>query len=147
MSYKTQVLISGNRKQVFEAIAQQVQNWWGNTDYSVSAINDEFTTSFGQTYWKFKISTFEPYATIVWSCIDAKHIHDGYQGIEKEWIGTTVEWRLEAVNPNETLLHFAHNGLVPNLNCYEICFPAWERFVTKSLKSFIETGVGMPHLS
>lgn len=147
MPYKLKVLIKGNTRQVFEAITKNVQDWWGKTDSSVSSSNDEFTTSFGSTFWKFKISEFVPHSKIVWNCIEAKHIHTGYDGIEKEWVGTSVEWKLEAKNQKETLLYFTHNGLVPELNCYEICFPAWESFVSVSLKSFVETGKGMPHLS
>jgi hypothetical protein len=148
MSYTEKVLIKGSRKQVFDAISRHVQEWWGNTDSQVTAVGDEFTTSFDKTYWKFKISEFEHNSKIVWNCIDARHIHTGYDGIEKEWEGTSVEWMLEeGSDKNETLLHFAHNGLKSDLNCYEICTPAWEMFVTKSLKNFIETGKGMPSLS
>lgn len=147
MSYTTMVSINGTTQQVFNAISQHVQKWWGNTDNSVSSVGDEFTTSFDSTYWKFKISEFELNRKIIWKCTEAKHIHNGYEGIEKEWEGTLVEWVLEEKGQNETILNFAHNGLVPELNCYEICFPAWERFVTQSLKSFVETGTGMPHLS
>ena len=147
MSYTTQVLIKGSKEQVFSAISKNVQKWWGNTDDPVAAVNDEFTTSFDQTFWKFKIAEFEPFSKIVWNCIDARHIHSGYTGIEKEWLGTSVVWSLEEIAPTETLLHFTHDGLVPELNCYEICFPEWERFVTQSLKSFVESGKGMPHLS
>ncbi|WP_301162011.1 hypothetical protein [uncultured Winogradskyella sp.] len=147
MSYTTMVSINGTKQEVFNAISQHVQKWWGNTDNSVSSVGDEFTTSFDSTYWKFRISEFEPNTKIVWKCVEAKHIHNGYDGIEKEWEGTIVEWVLEDKGQNAIILNFAHNGLVPELNCYEICFPAWERFVTQSLKSFVETGTGMPHLS
>lgn len=148
MSYTEKVLIKGSNKKVFDAISRNVQKWWGNTDVPVTAVGDEFTTSFGQTFWKFKIIVFEPNKKIVWNCIDARHIHEGYEGIEKEWIGTSVEWIFNVgSNNNETLLLFTHNGLKPELNCYEICTPAWEMFVTKSLKSFVETGKGMPFLS
>jgi len=147
MSYKTSVTINRNSESVFNAIIQSVQSWWGNTNDTVSKIGDEFTTSFDKTFWKFKISELKPNTRIVWNCIDARHIHTGYDRIEKEWIGTSVEWNLEQKSLNETLLNFTHNGLVQELNCYEICTPAWEMFVTQSLKSFIETGKGMPHLS
>lgn len=147
MSYSTSVSIKANSATVFNAITKSVKKWWGNTDFPVSKLDDEFTTSFDKTFWKFKILEFKPHSKIVWDCIDAKHIHTGYKGIEKEWIGTSVEWKLEEKNQNETILYFTHNGLVPELNCYEICFPAWEIFVTQSLKSFIESGKGMPHLS
>lgn len=147
MSFTTKVLIKGSKEDVFEAISQHVQKWWGNTDSSVCKIGDEFTTSFDKTYWKFKISEYQPFSKIVWNCVDAKHIHSGYNGIEKEWIGTSVSWSLEKNGKMETYLHFTHNGLIPELNCYEICYPAWKRFVTQSLKDFVETGIGMPHLS
>lgn len=146
MSYSQKVLIRGTSKQIFDAIANHVQKWWGNTDSSVSAIGDEFTTNFDKTYWKFRISEFKSNTKIVWECIDARHIHTGYDGIEKEWLGTLVEWTLEESGEQQTTLHFKHNGLTSDLNCYEICTPAWEMFVTKSLKSFIETGKGMPIL-
>ena len=147
MSYSTSVLIEANSEAIFNAITQSVQEWWGNTDSVSSKLDDEFTTSFGKTFWKFKIVELKRNSKIVWECIDAKHIHAGYDGIEKEWIGTKVEWFLEVKSQNETILNFVHNGLVPELNCYEICWPAWKRFATQSLKNFVETGKGMPHLS
>ena len=146
MSYSTQVLIKGPPRQVFEAIAHHVQQWWGYTDLPVRGVGDVFTTRFDTTFWKFEVSTFEPHSHIIWHCIEARHIHKGYEGIETEWIGTSVEWKLEAVGEQDTLLHFLHNGLVSELNCYEICYPAWEYFVTQSLKQFVETGKGMPAL-
>lgn len=147
MSYSQKVLINGTPEQIFDAIANHVQAWWGNTDNGVAAIGDEFTTSFDQTYWKFRITQFEPNAKIVWHCTDARHIHKGYDDIEKEWVGTSVEWNIEESNGQQTALNFAHNGLTSDLNCYKICTPAWEMFVTKSLKSFVETGKGMPVLT
>ena len=148
MSYSTEVLIKGPASEVYTAISSQIEKWWGRTDYPVTKVGDEFTTSFDQTHWKFKITEFEPNKRIVWNCIDAKHIHEGYNGIEKEWLGTCVEWNLkETSDGKETQLHFIHNGLVSDLNCYEICYPAWEMFVTKSLKKFVETGEGMPYLA
>ena len=67
--------------------------------------------------------------------------------LKRNGLEPNVEWNLEEKSQNETILNFTHNGLVPELNCYEICWPAWERFVTQSLKSFVESGKGMPHLS
>lgn len=146
MSYTTTVLIKGTKEQVFNAISKNIEKWWGKTDNSVSSVDEDFTTSFDNTYWKFKISEYKPNTKIVWKCIEAKHIHTGYSDIEKEWEGTFVVWTLKEKSQNETILHFAHNGLIPTLNCYDICFPAWENFVTKSLKQYVETGIGIPYL-
>ena len=145
MPFKQSAFIEGSNQQVFEAISRHVREWWGHTDATVDKVGDEFTTSFDQTYWKFRISELNRFDKIVWECIDARHIHTGYDGIEKEWLGTSVEWVLESIETG-TLLHFTHDGLEPDLNCYKICKPAWELFVTQSLKSFVETGKGMPSL-
>ena len=147
MSYNKKVLISSDSKEIFTAINQNVQQWWGNTDTPVSKVGHEFTTCFDKTYWKFRIIDLTPYRKIVWKCFEARHVHNGYNDIEKEWVGTFVHWTIESISSKESELSFSHDGLTPDLNCYEICTPAWDRFVTQSLKSFVETGVGMPHLS
>jgi len=145
-NYKQSVIIAGTPKDVFAAIATQVQQWWGNTDTPVFAVNDEFTTSFGNTYWKFKITAFIPGEKIYWECIEAVHIHEGYENIEREWVGTTAKWELESQG-HLTKVSFEHDGLTEALNCYEVCEPAWDRFITSSLKQFVETGKEMPHIS
>jgi hypothetical protein len=147
MTYTQQVTISSNSERIFNAITENIPKWWGKTDFPVRKLGNEFTTSFDRTYWKFRISEFIPNSKIDWECIDARHIHQGFNGIEKEWVGTVVEWNINQISDSESILSFRHNGLTPDLNCYEICTPAWDRFVTVSLKSFIETGKGMPHLS
>ena len=113
MSFTQKVHIKGSPQQVFEAITVQVQQWWGYTDFPVHKVGDTFTTRFEQTHWKFRITAFEPFQKIVWTCVEALHVHEGYENIEQEWIDTSVEWKLEATGENETLLHFTHQGLVP----------------------------------
>jgi len=147
MSYTQQVTIASSSEKVFKAITENVQKWWGNTDLTTRKIGDEFTTSFDKTFWKFRLLELIPKNKIVWQCIDARHIHKGYEGIEKEWIGTTVQWTIHSKSDEESILTMQHNGLTPDLNCYEICTPAWDRFVTESLKRFVETGTGMPYLA
>ncbi len=147
MSFDQQVTISSSAESVFTAITQNIQDWWGKTDSVVSKLGDEFTTSFDQTFWKFRIIEFVPNQKLIWECIDARHIHEGYEGIEKEWLGTKVYWKIITVSENESVLEFSHDGLTPDLNCYEICTMGWERFVSVSLKRYAETGTGMPYLS
>ncbi|OJJ17280.1 hypothetical protein BKI52_31765 [marine bacterium AO1-C] len=147
MSYTQQVSILSDSEKIFNAITQHIPKWWGNTDSPVSKVGDEFITSFDKTYWKFRIAELIPGKKIIWECIEAKHIHNGYDNIEKEWLGTFVNWTIDHVSEKESKLLFSHDGLTSDLNCYEICTPAWDRFVTQSLKSFVETGKGMPHLS
>ena len=145
MDYTQEVIIGANQEKIFTAIAQNLEKWWGITDLAVTKIGDEFTTSFGPTFWKFRIAGFLPGKKITWKCIDAKHVHEGHGDIEKEWIGTTVYWTIEPEG-NQAKVSVVHEGLTPDLNCYSVCEPAWDHFILDSLKSYAETGKGKPHL-
>jgi len=143
MAFKLDVWIASNPERVFNAINQHLHDWWGETDFTVNAVGDVFTTQFKPTRWTFKVTAFIPNQRIVWECIEAYHVHTGMTGIEKEWLGTTVKWSLRE-EQGGTQVRFQHVGLTRELNCYEVCSPAWEMFVTGSLKQFVETGKGMP---
>lgn len=43
--------------------------------------------------------------------------------------------------------HFTHQGLVPAYECYEICFDAWTKYITKSLRNLIVSGKEQPNRS
>lgn len=116
MSYKQEVIINARPEKVFDAIAKDVQKWWGFTNSPVNKVGDEFTTRFSPTYWKFRISEFLPGEKISWECIDATHVHRGYENIEKEWVGTVASWELKSEN-EQTKVNFSHNGLTTELNC------------------------------
>ncbi len=145
MSFKTEVIIEGSPSQVFEALTKGVQQWWGYTDNTVHKMSDVFTTSFDKTYWKFEITEYVPHSKLTWSCIDARHIHEGYNGIEKEWLDTNVKWEIVPLL-DKVKVYFEHEGLVPELNCYELCSNVWQMFLVSSLKKYVETGEGKPSL-
>jgi len=64
--------------------------------------------------------------------------------IKEEWLGTELYWEFKNGN-GLTEISFLHNGLNPSLNCYEVCESAWSFFIPKSLKSYLETGIGNPY--
>lgn len=146
MFYRQTVEINAKAEAVFNALSQEIPSWWGQTDQAILRIGDEFTISFGATFWKFKISQFEPNKGMSWQCVDAHHVHEGLSNIEEEWIGTEVHWKLQE-QTNQIQLIMEHEGLSKQLNCYGVCEPAWDHFILDSLKSYLETGKGKPHLA
>lgn len=140
MNYKQEIVIIGNTESVFKGITNGLNSWWGKTDNSVSKKGDEFTTRFGNAYWKFRIIEYIESKRITWECID------GEPEFNAEWIGTKIFWELVSQG-DKTIVKFVHEGLTPEFKCYNICAPTWDMFITESLKLFIETGVGTPHLS
>jgi hypothetical protein len=61
-----------------------------------------------------------------------------------EWVGTSIDFHLHANENGSTNLHFEHRGLVPSLECFEICDRGWTHFLGTSLRGLVETGVGQP---
>ncbi len=118
-------------------MTSEIDKWWGKVDNKISKEGDEFQIRFGKAYWKFRTIQFKPSFQLVWLCID------GYPEMEREWIGTELSWNLENGN-SQTVLSFEHNGLTPSLNCYHVCAPTWDTFLTRSLKSYCETNIGYP---
>ena len=139
MNYSQNIKVSARSEKVFKAITSELNEWWGRTDKSVSKIDDEFTTRFGSAFWKFRAIEFIENEKITWECIG------GEPEFNAEWIHTKIVWKLSEENEN-TIVQFLHDGLTPEVKCYNICAPTWDMFITESLKSFVETGEGKPHL-
>ena len=138
MNYTQQFSTHVNQEVIFKAISKQLNDWWGKTDLPVSKIGDEFTTSFDNAFWKFRVIDFKNNEKLTWLCIDGK------PEFNAEWIGTKVDWNIFLSN-GLTKLNVVHEGLTPDFECYNICAPTWDIFITSSLKTFVETGIGSPH--
>ena len=139
MNYTQEVEINSSAEKTFIAITKQLNDWWGKTDKSVAKIGDEFTTTFGKAYWKFKVVEFIPNKKVTWSCLG------GEPEFNAEWIGTTLYWDID-YSGNLTQVRFKHDGLTPELQCYNICAQTWNMFISQSLKEFLEKGKGNPHI-
>ena len=145
MNYRQVVTINSTLALTFKALTQDAMKWQGKVSNGVLKVGDEFTIEFGATLWKFKIQKHDAPNQLIWECIEAHHIHEGLSNIEKEWVNTTITWKIEAYN-GQIKLKMEHIGLTPKLNCYEICESGWNYFILDSLKNYLETGKGKPHL-
>jgi hypothetical protein len=54
-----------------------------------------------------------------------------------------VTFRLTEASPGATRLEFTHDGLRPQLDCYDQCSAGWN-YLMRSLASYAETGTGHP---
>ncbi|MEQ9403732.1 MAG: SRPBCC domain-containing protein [Cyclobacteriaceae bacterium] len=138
MHYTKEITVRGSEEKVFDAINCSLSLWWGKTSNPVLKVGNEFKTSFGKAYWKFRVTEYKPYKRIVWECID------GQPEFEHEWVGTTIRWDIKSQGDG-TLLSFTHVGLTPDFDCYNVCAPTWDHFLANSLTQFVETGKGLPH--
>jgi hypothetical protein len=96
---------------------------WSSTDYVV-----------------FRLDELERPNRMRWTCVEQ---HDGNLPEPDEWVGTTLSFRFSAEGA-ATRLDLTHHGLVPQLDCYEVCERGWQLFLRRSLRQLIETGEGLP---
>lgn len=83
-----------------------------------------------------------PGKKVVWLVTDSKltFVKD-----TNEWTGTKVIFDISKQG-DKTKLTFTHEGLVPEVECYDACSPAWTQYVQNSLLCLITTGTGNPNL-
>ena len=130
--------------EVYSAITEHISDWWSRDLTGVAAkAGDSFTIAFGKTRKAFDIVEAIPDEFIVWKCVKA-HIDMPSLKNKAEWVGTRMLWKM-SVDERGTTLTFMHQGLNKSLECYEICEAGWDQFLT-SLKSYLKTGKGKPHL-
>lgn len=140
-NYHIEVFLNVENTTVFTALTKQLESWWGKVDTSISKVGDTFTIHFGKAFWTFNVVQYDLNSKLIWECID------GQPSLEKEWVGTILQWELKPhANNSGSVLNFTHNGLTPDFECYDICAPTWTRFLNESLKNFLESGKGMPHI-
>ena len=139
-SFQQKVLVSSNSEKAFKALTQELHKWWGEVDKVISGNADVFSIFFDKAFWKFGVTNYEPNKALVWRCIG------GEPEWNKEWIGTTLFWEIKDLD-DQVEISFLHEGLVPEFRCYEACSLTWIQFITQSLKTYLETGKGEPHIS
>ncbi|MGZ3750512.1 MAG: SRPBCC domain-containing protein [Mucilaginibacter sp.] len=127
---------------VFVAI-NNVRGWWseeivGHTD----KLNAEFWYHFQDLHrCHIKIVEFVPDKRVVWQVLEN---YFKFTKDKAEWTGTRIIFEITKKG-SQTEIHFTHQGLVPQYECYNICKDAWTNYLQNSLRSLITTGKGMPN--
>jgi len=129
-------------EEVFNAV-RNVRGWWSGY-YSeeikgdTEELNDEFSfrAGGGAHYSRQKLIEVIPDKKVVWLVTDSK-----LDFLEKkdEWTGTKVIFDISQKN-NKTQLVFTHEGLIPEIECYNSCAPAWSQYLQNKLLPLITKG-------
>jgi len=61
-----------------------------------------------------------------------------------DWVGTEPTFTIRAGRGGASELTFRHVGLVPSLECFDMCRAGWGHFLP-SLRQYLETGEGLPN--
>ena len=140
--FTTTIVVDEPSKSVFNAV-NNVRGWWsqeieGDTD----RLDSEFKYHYRDVHiCKMRIVEFVPERKVVWLVLEN---HFNFIKDQREWVGTKVIFEISQKD-GKTELRFTHQGLVPDYECYDICFKAWTQYIKESLVSLITTGKGQPN--
>lgn len=147
LNYQSIITVNNTPAAAYKALTEGFEFWWTKPDKPIYKTGDaaKFTFPPGKSFWTFEATVLQPDKRIEMQCIDAMHMHEGQpEAIEREWLGTTVIWKITP-DGESTVIQLEHVGLMPNLYCYDICQDGWDYFFTKSLKAYMNNGIGQPH--
>jgi hypothetical protein len=119
--------------EVFQLLTDPCKWWSGFYEETIKGkseeLNDEFTfkAGGGAHYSKQKLTELIPDKKIVWAVTDSKLTFLKDTG---EWTGTRICFDISTGKDN-TEITFTHEGLVPQIECYDQCSAGWTSYLGK----------------
>lgn len=131
--------ISSSPESLANALSQvdEIQKWW-TVEAKQRAAGGIFSwSSFG---WNVEM-TFEQIEKklVVWKCIESNMQNTN------AWVDSKMFFEFSS-DKDGSVLSFSHSNYKSS-PCYDICHKGWAFVLGKSLKSYLETGKGMPYTS
>jgi uncharacterized protein YndB with AHSA1/START domain len=118
--------------------ADAVSSWWGPATGSAD-VGDTLVVSFLGGRQRIVMDVQRPpfENRVVWSVRETP--------LTPEWDGTTIYFDVVAEDAASkgSVLSFRHEGLTPELECFDMCHEGWTHYLA-SLVSYVETGTGQP---
>jgi uncharacterized protein YndB with AHSA1/START domain len=128
-NFTATIEVSKPPQDVFNRITNDVAKWWGGPDLTgnTQKLNDEFIIHHpGAHYSRQKITELSPNEKLVW--VVTESTLDWLQKDQQEWTNTRMIFELSTKGDN-TVLHFTHQGLVPEKECYLMCQEGWNTVI------------------
>lgn len=129
------ITVPQSPEQVYDAVLD-VRGWWtGEISGPTTELGQEFTYRYEDKHRStHRVAELVPGHRVVWLTTDANL---PFADDPAEWIGTRQVFDIVPV-ADGTELRFTHDGLVPQLDCYDGCSNAWSYYIRTSLRERIE---------
>ncbi|HUR60820.1 MAG TPA: SRPBCC domain-containing protein [Candidatus Thermoplasmatota archaeon] len=127
---------------VFAAV-NDVAAWWNRgVEGTTRGLGAEFAVQFDDLHFsRQRIVDWVPDRRVTWLVTESRL---SWLDDPAEWNGTRVDFQVTP-RGQASELRFTHEGLLPDVECYQGCSAAWQHFVGGSLRDLIEKGRGQPH--
>lgn len=141
-SFSAKIVVSQDEKTAFNAI-KDFRAWWsqqieGNTDKPGEAFFYHYKDIH---LCKIKLVELVPDKRLVYEVLENEF---NFIKDKSEWVGTKLIFEITR-DGAQTEITFTHEGLVPEYECYNVCFDAWTGYIKTSLYKLITTGKGEPN--
>ena len=135
-NFSATIEVINSPEDIFQRITKDVAKWWGGKDLSGKSIslNDEFIVNHpGAHYSKQKLIEVIPNKKVVWLVTESKL---SWLKNQEEWANTKMIFEITSKS-HSFLLHFTHEGLVPEKESYEKCAQGWSMVIKDWLYNYI----------
>jgi len=142
-NFTATIEVKNSPQEVFKCITNDVVKWWGGKDLTGKStkLNDEFIIHHeGAHYSKQKVIEVIPDKKILWLVTDSTLYW--LEKDKQEWTNTKMIFEISNAG-GKTVLHFTHEGLIPERECYAMCVKGWNMVIKDWLFHFITDG--KPH--
>jgi len=139
--FTTSFTVDQTPEEVFHAI-NNVRGWWSEEIQGSTDKRDaEFTYRYQDVHrCRIKITEFVPGRKVIWRVLEN---YFSFTEDRTEWKGTEISFEI-ARKGKKTEVRFAHLGLVPEYECFDVGSNAWGAYINGSLRRWITTGTGRP---
>ena len=142
MDYSATLTTSATPDRAARQITDDLELWWSTR---IDRNANGFTVRFNNSHATF---AFEPGGSaerFAWTCTDAHMIMEGVDDLE-EWKGTRLLWQI-APAPDGASITLTHEGLGPQIACFDICRRGWQHFFEVSLRDHLNGAPAQPETS
>jgi hypothetical protein len=141
-SFTAAFSVDQTTKEVFHAI-NNVRGWWSeDIEGNTGKIGDEFTYRYENVHrCQIKVTELVPGERVAWHVL---HNYFNFTQDKTEWKDTEIRFGI-ATRDGKTEVRFAHTGLVPSCECFDVCSNSWGFYLYTSLRALIRTGRGLPN--
>jgi hypothetical protein len=139
-SFTATIEVAKSPQIVFKSITNDVPKWWGGKDLEGNStkLNDEFIINHpGAHYSKQRLVEVIPDNKVVWLVTESAL--NWLQKDKHEWKNTKMIFEI-TTNGDKTILHFTHEGLVPEKECFAMCSQGWSMVIKDYLFYLITDG-------
>ena len=116
-----------------------VSKWWSKDFEGCSTkLNQEFVICHPERHYsKQKLIEIVPDRRVVWLVTESKL--NWLEKNKQEWTNTKMIFEI-VTRGNKTILHFTHDGLTPDKECYFRCEQGWNIVIKEWLFNLITEG-------